>query len=89
MEETEADGSPLVPELEPLSSLEVEPASAARTRARCHALLARRRRRTTGAETAVRFVGAAWRLLEPAVVSALVVFYLGGAIEKALLVLAR
>ena len=89
MEKTEADGGLLVPELEPLSSLEVEPASAARTRARCHALLARRRRRPAGAGTVAGFIGAAWRFLEPALVSALVVFYLGGAIEKALLVLAR
>jgi hypothetical protein len=90
MEETEADGSPLVPELEPLSSLEIEPASATRTRARCHALLARhRRRRSAGAERVAGFIGVAWRFLEPALVSALVIFYLGGAVEKVLLVYSR
>ena len=89
MEETEADGSLPVPELEPLSSLEVEPASAARTRARCHALLARRRRRSAGGEKAAGFIRAAWRFLEPALVSALVVIYLGGAVEKVLLVYSR
>ncbi len=89
MEETEADGSLPVPELEPLSSLEVEPASAARTRARCHALLARRRRRWAGAETVAGFIAGAQRFLEPALVSALVVFYLVGAVEKVLLVYSR
>ncbi len=89
MEETETDGSLLVPELEPLSALEVEPASAARTRARCHALLARRRRRLAGAGTSAGLIGAACRFLEPALVSALVVFYLGGAIEKVLSIYSR
>ncbi len=89
MKETETDGRLLVPELEPLSSLEVEPASAARTRDRCHALLGRRRRRSALAEKVAGDIGAAWRFLEPALVSALVVFYLGGAIEKVLLVYSR
>lgn len=89
MEESETDGRLLVPELEPLTTLEVEPASAARTRARCHALLARRRRRSAGAGKVAGVIGVAWRYLEPALVSALAVFYLGGAIEKVLLVYSR
>ncbi len=89
MEDSETNGCLLVPELEPLSTLEVEPASTARTRARCHALLARQRRRSAGAGKAVGVIGVAWRFLEPALVSALVVFYLGGAIEKVLLVYSR
>ncbi len=89
MEESETDGRLLVPELEPLSALEVEPASSTRTRARCHALLARRRRRSAGAEKVAGVIGGAWRFLEPALVSALVVFYLGGAVEKVLRVYSR
>lgn len=89
MEETGTDEGLLVVELEPLTSHEIEPLSGARTRARCHALLARRRRRWAGAEEAAGFIAATWRYLEPALVSALVVFTLGGAIEKALLVLSR
>lgn len=89
MEDSETDRRLLVPELEPLSSVEVEPASTARTRARCHALLARRRRRSAVVEKAAGGIGFAWRFLEPALVSALVVFYLGGAIEKVLLVYSR
>ncbi|MBI5440630.1 MAG: hypothetical protein HY900_05380 [Deltaproteobacteria bacterium] len=85
----DSDEDALVRELAPLSPLDVGPAAEGRTRARCHALLARRRRKAVGAGFVAGVLGRLWTFLEPALVSALAVFYLGGAIEKAFLVFSR
>lgn len=89
MLKTDSEEDALVRDLAPLSGLEIGPAMGDRTRARCRALLERRRRRAAGAEVAARVLERLWTRLEPALVSALVVLYLGGTIEKVLQILAR
>jgi len=86
---TDSGEDALVRDLAPLSELEVSPAKSDQTRARCQALLARRRRGDAVTRLAAGLLERLWPLLGPAIVSAMVVLYLGGAIEKALRILVR
>jgi hypothetical protein len=85
----DADRALLSAELAPLAACGPDPARTARTRARCQALLARRRRRTGRYGRTRELLAGTWRAVEPALVGALALLYVSGAVERALRVFGR
>jgi hypothetical protein len=80
------DDDPLIADLSGLRDPMADGSRAAQTRARCHRILARRRSSRWPWLVPVR----RWtQVLEAAFVSALALFYLGGAIQRALVLLGR
>jgi hypothetical protein len=78
------DDDPLLADLSALPDPRTDARRAEHTRARCHRILARRRRQRWAWLAPVR----PWtEVLEAGFISALALFYLGGAIQRALVLL--